>query len=919
MNKALSLIGVAAGLCLAAEAYEDLTVGVGEELTISTNSFYNSITVNGTLTLDSKAVVKVENSTGGGVVKVGSGSGVTGRLNITGGANLTANNNSGAAVYIGYDGGTGYLNVDGANLYTYNLHLGNDSAKSTAWVNLSNEAVAYAQNSIQFGGYHKAATDETSAEITVESDARLKTWQFSVGGEVPAKVHFRGGLIECWALYNQWSGSFYLDGTPEYPIRTQFNGGTGYFTYYMTTDGNGGKIVFEGDCDWIKEGSGTSSQDLIPYAANKYLSMTYTGRTIVKQGGFALRGADLLPKTTDLVLERGASINWGGNWQELRSVTGQGKISSQGQSDRLTLNVAAGETTRLSCAIDNALSVVKTGAGTLEVLEDDLGNVTVSDGRLKVLRRADFGYDQYRFKVDSAYSPKYDAVHLSELYFYDGDERVSTPYLETTQAKLFDGNYDDQHKWWITAHYTTDTETSFNNRHATVSYEALKKITAYSWVTAGDSPGNWETGRDPGSWRLLGAMSGASSWQTLSTVGHREYLVEKRHAETKKFDVVFPQPACSNLTVAGKGTLELAAGVELSCEAVSVSGGDIVCGEGAKIVSASDKEQTLVLPAFDGGSFEKAGSGTMQVNGQLAGLDALKVGGGTLAVDNGYRVANRYFRFVVASNKWMVAHAPTEPSKTEEKTIQFGEVGLYDRKGNRLNLLADGATMSGSASAGNLIDDNTVSSCYYTGLPTAYDFTITLSEEKAAAGVVSYLFARETQYGGVVDKTPRTWKVYTRAAAGDEWTLLDDKPDCCVGGGTGWAGWNGGVPWTFGEKTAPPRAALDAATLVSVAPGATLDVSALGDVTAFGAFAVDMGGAGAVKGGKFAETGVIRVTNYVSGGDVVLPLAFVGTKAPASFANWSVVIDGVVKPNWGVAFDGEKLSLLKPGMMLLVR
>ena len=86
------------GLCLTAEAYEDLTVEVGEELTISTNSFYNSITVNGTLTLDSKAVVKVENATGGGVVKVGSGAGVTGTLNVKDGANLTANNKSGADV-----------------------------------------------------------------------------------------------------------------------------------------------------------------------------------------------------------------------------------------------------------------------------------------------------------------------------------------------------------------------------------------------------------------------------------------------------------------------------------------------------------------------------------------------------------------------------------------------------------------------------------------------------------------------------------------------------------------------------------------------------------------------------------------------------------------------------------------------------
>ena len=915
MNKALSLIGVAAGLCLAAEAYEDLTVGVGEELTISTNSFYNSITVNGTLTLDSKAVVKVENSTGGGVVKVGSGAGVTGTLNVKDGANLTANNNSGAAVYVGHNGGTGHLNVDGANLYTYNLYLGNDNAKSTAWVNLSNEAVAYAQNNIAFGGYHKAATDETSAEVTVESDARLKTWQFSVGGEVPAKVHFRGGLIECWALYNQWSGSFYLDGTPEHPIRTQFNGGIGYFTYYMTTDGKGGKIVFEGDCDWIKEGSGTSSQDLISYAANKYLSMMYTGRTIVKQGGFALRGADLLPKTTDLVLERGASINWGGNWQELKSVTGPGKIYSQGQSDRLTLNVPAGTTTRLSCAIDNALSVVKTGAGTLEVLEDDLGNVTVSDGRLKVLRRADFGYDRYRFKVDSAYSPKYDAVHLSELYLYDGDERVSTPYLEATQPWLFDGNYDDQHKWWITAHYTTDTETSFNDRHATVSYAETRKITSYSWVTAGDSPGSWENGRDPGSWRLQGSMSGASAWQTLSTVGHREYLVEKRHAETKKFDVVFPQPACSNLTVNGNGTLELADGVELSCKAVSVSGGDIVYGIGAKLVSSSAMDSSLSYPVMNGGSFEKAGVGATRVVGGLPGLAALKVSAGTLSIDTGYAVSNRYYRFEIISNKWMAANAPTLPSSDIQKTIQFGEIALYDRRGNRINLDATGTS--------NLCDGDTATSCYYTKMDvTAYDFPMTLAPEQDWGEAVSYQFAIETKWGGVPDKTPWTWKVYTRASTNDTWTLLDEqvRSEATVfDKNNPWKAWNGGVPWTFGKKCGTVKPAFEATTEVSVAAGATLDVSGTEAATVIGDLSVNLAGAGEIKGGKFAETGVLKVTGYEPGADVTLPLTFVGTVAPTSFAGWSIVVDGVVKPNWGVGFDGTKLSLIKPGIVILVR
>lgn len=924
MKKAVVVLGFAAGFCLAAAAHDNLTVGVDETLTISTNAFYNSITVNGTLNVDNGAVVKVEDASGGGgAVYVGSGAGVTGTLNVTAGANVTANNNSGSKVYIGHNGGTGVLNVDNANFYTYNMHLGNDNAKSTARVTLRNSAVAYAQNSILFGGYHQSS-DATSAVVRVESDARLKTWQFAVSGDVPACVYFRGGLIECWAIYNQYSGNFVLDGTAEYPIRTQFNSaskgdGTYYFTYFLTSDGYSGKIVFQGDCDWIKEGTGAADQELIPYSHRTELSMKYTGRTIVRKGGFALRGENLLPKTSELVLERGTCVSWGGNWQELRAVSGQGKIRSNGVSDRLTLNVPAGTTSRLSCAIDNLISVVKTGEGTLEVLEDDFANVTVNAGRLKVLNRAEFGYDTYRFKIDSAYSPEYDAVHLSELYFYNGDERVSTPYLSTTHSKLFDENYDNDHKWWITANYATDTETSFNDRHATVSYSETKKLTSYSWVTAGDSPGSWQKGRDPGSWRLLGSMAGASGMKTLSTVGHREYLKEVRHAETEKFPVVYPRPACSNLTVSTGGTLELADGVELACRGVMGVGGDIVCGTGARIVSVVEDDQTLAYPVFDGGAFEKAGAGTTRVTGDLAGLGVLRVSGGTLAVDNGYAVTNRYFRFVIASNRWMAAHAGTEPSTTEQKTVQFGELALYDRRGNRINLSTNGATSSGTASAGYLLDDKTTTSCYYTGLPAAYDFTVTISEANAAAGVVSYLFAQETQYYGVADKTPASWKVYTKETDGGTWTLVDDRPDCRTENGGGWKGWNGGTPWQFGTKSSAPRAALDATTDVAVASNAVLDVSATGAATQFGSLTVDMADAGTIRGGAFAATGVLSITNFALEGGKTLPLVFVGTTAPASFANWTVVVNGEVKPNVGISFDGTHLTLLSPSTVILFR
>jgi len=916
-------LNVALGVLLGATsllAYDNLKVEAGESRTLTAGATYGEIRVEGTLTIASGVKVKIDKGSGGGLLAVGSGAGKKGVVNIESGAVLDAGTGGDALLSIGSNGGEGTLNISGGSAKFADGYIGWNTTAGKAVMSLSDGAT------LSFIGYFYAGNEHASSspapvDITLTGEkSSVYAYIFRMYGDATSYVHFRGGRLSTYRLdHFSGAGNFEFDGTAGCPIRLELGSamwGDGHDASITSIYGGSGRVVLKGDCDFVKTGASGSNQALAKSAS--CVSMLYTGATRVDEGGFKLTADDLLPKTTDLVLGSGTSVGLGGKNQQLRSVTGLGKLVAGGTGNVLTLSVGEGETARLTSCIDPALTVIKKGTGSLDILEDAMGDLTIAEGSAKVLNRADYGYAYYRFKIDSAYSPKYDAIHLAELYLWNDTTDVATSYASASVGQLFDKNYDDSHKWWISGRYDTDTPVSFDNRYATITFSALRKVTSYSWVTAGDSPSTSDSGRDPGSWRLFGSSDNGTTLKALSTVGHREYLQPARRTETKKFDLVYPQPVWSNVTVAAGACLELADGVELSCAKAIVKGGDVRLGEGARLVAASDDAQSLFYPAFSGGSFEKAGSGAATVVGQLTGLDGLAVSGGSLMIDNGYLVANREFKFVILSNKWMVAHAPTAPSNSEQKTLQFGEIAICDRRGKRVNL---NAAVSGHWTTSRLCDGDTTTSSYYEDLPNAYALTMTPSSASGWAGeAVAYQFAIETTYGGVADKTPCSWEVYTRTSSTDAWTLIDshlNEPVTAVNTSAPWAAWNGGDPWIFTQKTWTPQAAFDAATEVSVAAGATLDVSSTGAATVIGNLSVDAAGAGTLKGGMLAASGTISVINY-DRTNVVLPLTFVGTTAPASLDGWTVSINGQVRRSWGLSYDGTHLRLMPSGSLVIV-
>lgn len=900
-------------------AFDNLLVSAGETKTISSSATYGEIRVEGELTVASGVKVKIDKGSGGGMLAIGSGAGKKGVVNIEQGASIDAGTGGDALLSIGGSGGEGVLNMNGGTAKFTDGYIG-WGGNGKAVMSLSNGAL------LSFSGYFYSGNEHVSSspapvDVTLSGEGtQINAYIFRMYGDASSFVHFRGGLLSTARLdHHSGAGNFEFDGTSDHAIRLKLldaQWGDGHDASITSLWGGSGHVVLKGDCDFVK--TGVASSDQLLAKSSSYVSMQYTGATRVEEGGFKLVADNILPKTTDLVLASGTTVNLGGKSQQVRSVSGLGRLVAGGTGNALTLAVGENGTAQLTSWIDSALKVVKKGAGTLEVLEDRMGDISVEEGCAKVLNRADHGYAYYRFKIDSAYSPRYDALHLAELYLWNGTVDVATSYLSVSVNTLFDKNYDDNHKWWIGGSYTTDTPASFDSRHASIRYAAPTKVTSYSWVTAGDSPSTSDIGRDPGSWRLMGSPDNGTTLTTLSTVGHREYLQPGRRTETKKFEVTYPQPMYDSLKVAPGARLELSDGVELSCGKVSVQGGDVRFGEGARLVATADDDQAFSYPSFAGGSFEKGGAGRMTVIGQLTGLDGLAVSEGALTIDNGYLVPNSQFKFVILSNYWMVANASTPPSTDDQKTIQFGEVALYDRLGKRVNL---NASVSGHWTTSRLCDGDTTTSSYYTDLPVSYAFTMTLSNASGWKDeVVGYRFAIETAWGGLQAKTPRSWEVYTRASSSDEWQLIDrrlDEPATVLNSAAPWAAWNGGEAWAFTQKSGRQVPAFDATTTVSVAAGATLDVSGTGSATVIGSLSVDATGAGTLRGGVLADVGTIAVSNRTGGN--VLPLTIDGTAVPASLDGWTVAIDGKVKGNWRLSFDGTHLVLNPPGTVLVFR
>ena len=862
---------VAALFAWTASRADGLIVASGEMVRVSTNSVWSALTVNGELIIDAGVAVRVSDGNGVGVIAIGDGNGATGRVTIASGGALRTNNSSGGKLYLGLNGGRGEMTVDGGVVYAYDIifaNNANESSPASASLRLVSGADVYAQNGLVLaevtsGASPYAAIDNeiVATEIEVGSNSLLRSWSSTMRNNVCNKIHFRGGRTQVMAFRNLGGGDLVLDGTADCPIWTTFPECSSNFGYLFFADGSG-RILMEGSCDFVKDGTSDSRQDLVPSEAVSRLLLGYTGMTRIEKGELMLRGNDILPAGGAVAVAAGCALNLAGNKQTVGDVSGAGFIVSSNAVGRLVLDVAAGVTNTLSLGVASNVAIEKTGAGTLVGYLEQVADVDVKEGDVFFLNPPWHGYTQYRFKVDVAYGAQYDGMHVSELNFYDGDDDVTKPYAAASNELLFDGSRTGSSKWWFTCNYST--QTNFDNAFVDVTYATPLRLTAYTWSTAGDTYPSEAKCRDPGAWRILGRVAGGE-WHELSSVGYREYSLWDRSTETKKFEVTYPTSAtlsASNVTVADGATLTLEDGLTLTCS--SLDGfGTVIRGESAAL------------------EVRKADSGTTTVIGPLSDLTALTVADGTYVVRAGIYTPWRHWRFVMKPGG--------------NNAVDFSELALYDRAGRRVNLAADVESWT-TVVAGRRVDnllDNDISTVFWQQNSGNADFTITL-KEGVADSIASYILVPQNNSGSVY-MSPYEWNVYASPSGEDDsWVLVDAKTSatCRRGSTADWSCYNGGVPFAFTTRRDVNEAGFASAVKVFVSSGATLDLTE--SATMLANLEVDCSSAGTIRGGTLASSGTLTLVNVPMplADSYVIPLTFDGTSLPSNMDGWTFTVNG---------------------------
>lgn len=150
-------------------------------------------------------------------------------------------------------------------------------------------------------------------------------------------------------------------------------------------------IMFIGDCDFVKRGTGVLSLARnAAYTAEAITTkLAYTGDTIVKGGGLKLTVGDFQPKGGTLVLEgAGTTFDLNGvNSDYFKGVSGLGSVINTSET-AATLTLGTGNANgEFNAVVAKTVPVVKTGAGTLVVGANAAnyeGDLTVNAGTVKV-------------------------------------------------------------------------------------------------------------------------------------------------------------------------------------------------------------------------------------------------------------------------------------------------------------------------------------------------------------------------------------------------------------------------------------------------------------------------------------------------------------------------------------------------------
>lgn len=683
--------------------------------------------------------------------------------------------------------------------------------------------------------------------------------------------------------------------------------------YCFYQGASAGKITVSGDCNCVIN----VKKEQICLANNTTtLTMSHTGRTEV-WGKLGLYYDDF-PNGGELRLGKDAVLDIGGVWVTLRALTGLGTLKGNAGC-QLTLSVPENGSADCVATVAKDVKLIKTGTGTLNVMGTMPKDFSVEAGEIRVLSRSEIGYSQFRLKVDGVKKNGLTGMQLNELAFFDGDEDVTAGYdatsFDTTAGysggSIFDKK--DTTKWWY--NYDNQSNPSFDKAWVEVSYPERRIVTGYKIKSQ-----DWG-GETPNSWRLYGRDAGGE-WELIAQKVSEPTVPDPTYNWSPEYPIDGPvHPgvlACQGLTLAKGTVLTVPANTKFSCTGLTDNGATFDFAAGSEVDRGTDEDCESRTLYIGNGIFVKSGNGVLSSVGSAAGTpEQLKVMGGTLAFKTAF-VPWKHWKFVFG-----------DVYDLSGNELTMGEIAVYDFDGNRLNLsgsetLASLGESSFSAQQNPLLYDGKSSTQGWldaSGLNPSNESTwkyTTFTLAEAAPAVAGYNLMTASY---VAKGRPKTWKVFARESADDDWTLIDSQVDVSTPS-TSMTWYHAGKPWLVLSDQVAGSAAFPSATPVSVASGAVLDLT-LASQTVLSDLSVDGDavGFGTIRKGACAGTGVIRVSfsGEVPRGAIMLPLKFEDVEGCDAVSGWVVMINGETsRKKLSVRADG-RLCLIPPGFQVIVR
>ena len=691
-------------------------------------------------------------------------------------------------------------------------------------------------------------------------------------------------------------------------------------TWMYAFDGSGATKV-KGSGKFVM--SFAESKGGIGLASNKNcLNLSHAGRTEIR-GGVLSTFHDVFPAAGELFIAGDATLDIGGLWLTVGSLTGPGTITGN-SGGQVKISVPSGVAGCCYSRVASVLELVKDGAGVLKTIGVMPASFAVKGGEVRVAARSEVGYTQFKFKVDGAGTAGKTGMQLNEIAFFSGEKDVTAGYSATSfgkeanddiwnGGKVFDKN--DGTKWW----YSYSADPSFGKAWVSVTYPERRIITGYKLKSqdwGGDMPRSWRLfGRDEdGEWELIDEKIDESTVPEPVNNWSPEYAVS--YAANPGATV------CSAIAFDPGTALSVPAGMSFSCTSLTDNGALFSFASGSAVdigVTENFESKSIV----GSGAFAKFGAADMVSYGTVA-PEAIRVKEGVLA-----------FRTPVALKEWKLAVGDVFDASGDE--FALGEFAVYGQDGNRLNVTGS-ATMASRSSSFS----STQAAYLYDGKDNRQawikwsDLNVDVANEATwpwtsftladgAPAVAGYNLRTATY---VAKGRPKTWRLYARATSSDDWTLVDEKTDAASPEASytwydGTSEWPGKAAWMLSFASKDTVSAFSPETSVSVDPGATLDLTAaaqtrIGDIRIDG----DVEGCGTIRGGTLAGEGTIHVAfaGKVPSVPCALPLRLDGVDAASALRNWTLSVNGKVAGNrYAVAGQDGTVEIRSFGFVMEIR